>query len=106
VAALGPFHRVETRFQTKEIARLLQLSGEIWGRTAKWSFGPSVKAYPAALRGGRRGIEFSTNTAPYPDGSAPNEIRWYLNLTPGVQLRKESGEDFACILADVNNMQP
>ncbi len=78
---------------------------EIWGRTAKWSFGPSVKAYPGNLPD-RRGIEFTTDIEPNPN-SAPNEARWYLNVTAGVVLRQANGEDFACIVAaSVKNMQP
>jgi hypothetical protein len=53
----------------------------------------------------RRGIEFITETAPHPNAS-PFEARWYLTRTPGVLLRQKSGEDFACILASVKNMQP
>jgi hypothetical protein len=54
---------------------------------------------------GRRGIEFTTDTAPHPDAS-PFEARWYLSKTPGVLPRHKDGEDFACILANVKNMQP
>jgi hypothetical protein len=105
VASLALFHRVETKTQTKETARLQEASREIWGRTAKWSFGPSVKAYPGNLPD-RRGIEFTTDIEPNPN-SAPNEARWYLNVTAGVVLRQANGEDFACIVAaSVKNMQP
>jgi hypothetical protein len=57
------------------------------------------------LASDRRGIEFTTDTAAEPNQS-PQEIRWYLYLTPGVLLRQKGGEDFACILADVDNRQP
>ena len=81
-------------------------SGEIWGRTpsngGRW---PTVQAYPYPLVADRRGIEFTTDTERHPNGS-PYEIRWYLGITPGVQLRQKDAEDLACILADVDNRQP
>jgi hypothetical protein len=92
----GPFHRVENpRTQTRAIARLQELSHEVWGRPARGSGLPSVKAYPGILPD-RTGIEFDTDVKPR-SGCAPNEARWYLELTPGVQLRQENHEDFACI---------
>jgi hypothetical protein len=102
----GPFHRVENpTTQTKEIAMLQELSDEIWGRPARGSGLPSVKAYPGPLPN-RRGVEFTTNIEPMPN-SAPNEARWYLNETPGVQLRQQNHEDFACIcVKNFRNMQP
>jgi hypothetical protein len=42
---------------------------------------------------------------PHPMGS-PFEARWYLKLTPGVELRQKGGEDYACIKAVVDNRQP
>ena len=45
----NPFHRVENpTTQTKAIAKLQELSREIWGRPARGSGQPSVKAYPEA----------------------------------------------------------
>ena len=72
---------------------------------------PTVKAYAGTLKidpmtlQKERGIEFTTETAPHPDGS-PFEARWYLNHTPGVLRRYQDGEEFACIVATVKNFQP
>jgi len=103
---LGPYCRWETPgIQTKELAKLQAASGEIWGLTPKDGMEPTVQAYPYPLAANRRGIEFTTDTAAQPNQS-PQEIRWYLYQTPGVLLRQKDGEDFACILADVDNRQP
>jgi hypothetical protein len=101
-----PFHRVETpTTQTRAIALVQEKSMEIWGRPARGSGQPSVKAYPGNLPD-RRGVEFTTNIEPMP-GSAPNEARWYWQRCPGVLLRQKGGEDFACIPAtSFKNMQP
>ena len=64
---------------------------------------PTVQAYAGPV-GAQRGIEFTTDTLPHPNGS-PLEVRWYLR-TPGVLLRNHMGEQFACILAAVKNCQP
>lgn len=101
---IGPFNRWESTTQTKEHARLQEQSGEIWGRTPHHGFEPTVQAYVGPLKN-RRGIEFTTDTKPHPNYS-PFEVRWYLTKTEGVSLRRKDGEDFACILADVKNMQP
>jgi hypothetical protein len=83
---------------------LQKQSGEVWGRTPRGGISPTVQAYIGPLKN-RRGIEFTTNTEPHPNYS-PFEARWYLNLTEGVLLRLKDGEEFACILADVKNLQP
>lgn len=101
-----PFHRVEnTTTQTKVIAETQELSREIWGRPARRSGQPSVKAYPGSLPS-RRGVEFTTDIGPMP-GSAPNEARRYWDWCSGVQLRQKDSEDFACIdVTSFKNMQP
>jgi hypothetical protein len=101
-----PFHRVEnSTTQTKVVAQMQELSREIWGRPARGSGQPSVKAYPGNLPD-RRGVEFTTDIEPMP-GSAPNEARWYWEWCPGVLLRQKDGEDFACItVTSFKNMQP
>ena len=100
-----PFHRVENMTtQTKEIAGMQEVSREIWGRPARGSGQPSVKAYPGRLPKGR-GVSFTTDIEPMP-GSAPNEARWYWQWCPDVQLRQKNGEDFACIgVTSFSNMQ-
>jgi hypothetical protein len=104
VPLVGPFYRLESGTQTREDARLQEKSGEIWGRTPRNGLEPTVQAYVGHLIS-RRGIEFTTATAPHPNAS-PFEARWYLTQTPGVLLRQKDGEDFACILANVKNKQP
>ena len=101
-----PFHRVENpNTQTKVIARIQELSREVWGRPARGSGQPSVKAYPGSLPQ-RRGVEFTTAIEPMP-GSAPNEARWYWEWCAGVELRQKSGEDYASIgVTTFHNMQP
>lgn len=102
----GPFHRVETRWQTTSVAEEQVRSGEIWGRTPQNNgMTPTVQAYPNALPTGRRGVVFTTPVDPYPNGS-PIEVRWYLKITPGVQVRIKDGEEFASIPASVTNHQP
>jgi len=100
------FHRVENpTTQTRAIAKIQELSLEIWGLPARGSGQPSVKAYPGSLPG-RRGVEFTTDIEPFP-GSAPNEARWYWEWCPGVQLREKGGKDFACIgVTSFKNEQP
>jgi hypothetical protein len=100
----GPFNRWESDTQTREIAALQEASGEVWGRTPRGGLEPTVQAYIGPLKN-RRGIEFTTEIAPHPNAS-PFEARWYLTRTPGVLLRQKEGEDFACILAIIKNMQP
>jgi len=98
------FCRLESTTQTPVIAVLQVLSGEIWGKNPRGGFCPVVQAYPWPLRPRQRGIEFTTRIAPHSMGS-PFEARWYLNLTPGVELRQKGGEDYACIKATVDNHQ-
>jgi hypothetical protein len=102
----GPFNRWETPdIQTPALALKQVASGEIWARTPKnGGLGPTVQAYAGVLVN-RRGIEFTTDIEPHPNGS-PFEVRWYLRLTAGVQWRREGGEEFACIAAAVKNLQP
>jgi hypothetical protein len=100
----GIYCRWESPTQTPAIAIIQVRSGEIWGRKPAGGFYPAVQAYPSRLSG-RRGIEFTTEIQPHPM-SAPHEVRWYLGITPGVELRQKQGEDYACIKAAVDNQQP
>ena len=102
----GPFHRLESPTQTVEDALQQVASGEIWGRPARGSNIPSVKAYRNTLPAGERGIQFTTEIAPHVGSGTPYEARWYYPNTPGVLLRHKSNEDFAAITADVTNLQP
>ena len=98
------YHRLESSTQTPEIAREQERSGEIWGRAARWSNIPSVKAYRHALPDAWRGIEFTTPVAPTPGRGSPYEARWY-DGTPGVAMKTHKSEDFAVIKASVDNRQ-
>lgn len=102
--AIRQFNRCETSTQTPETALLQVQSGEVWGRPPRGSLIPQVQAYTGTLQN-RRGIDFTTDTEPHPNGS-PFEVRWYLNLTPGVLQRFQNEEEFACIKAAITNMQP
>lgn len=101
---MGPFHRRESPTQTCADALLQVSSQEIWGRTPRGGYTPTVKAYAGPIAG-KRGVEFLTDIDPQPYGS-PLEARWYLGRTVGVALRVKNGEDFACIAAFVTSYQP
>ena len=105
LVAWGQFNRRETPTQTPATALLQVASGEVWGRTPKYGLGPAVQAYTGKLRN-LRGIDFTTMVDPHGSASSPFEVRWYLNLTNGVECRRKDGEDFACVAAVVTNMQP
>jgi hypothetical protein len=64
---------------------------------------PTVQAYRGPIND-IRGVEFSTNIAEHPNGT-PLDARWYLDLTPGVELRTKDGEEYAAISASVVNYQ-
>ena len=105
--SFGPFHRKESKSQAIEDALKQVASQEIWGSIpnngGKW---PTVQAYPGNLSRTIRGIEFSTDIESA-KGSCPIEARWYLELTPGVEERHDDhGNQYACISADVINLQP
>ncbi len=85
---IRPFYRREAPTQTSDDAILQVQSSEIWGRTPRVGYVPTVQAYAGTL-GGRRGIEFRTEVAPNPDGSPFGEARWYLSVTPGVVGARE-----------------
>jgi hypothetical protein len=69
------YHRVETSTQTADIARLQRKTNEIWGKTARYSNNPSVKAYIGPLPDGANGIEFTTDIPPDPD-QPPSIVEW------------------------------
>jgi hypothetical protein len=92
-----PYHRLESPTQTSADARAQAASGEIWGRAARGSNIPSVKAYRNALPAHSRGIEFVTPVAPTPGSGTPYEARWYLGTT-GV---RQNSAGFAVISAIV-----
>lgn len=92
-----PYHRVESPTQTSADAKAQVASGEIWGRPARGSNIPSVKAYRNQLPANRRGIEFITQVTPSKGSGSLFEARWYYG-DPGV-LQNSAG--FAVIPATV-----
>jgi hypothetical protein len=102
----GPFHRLETSTQTKQDAVLQVNSGEIWGKPARWSNIPSVKAYRNSIPAGQRGIEFDTPIAPQKGSGSPYEAKWYYPHTQGVIQKTQNSVDYAVISATVRNYQP
>ena len=103
----GPFHRLESPSQTSADAVQQVLSGEIWGKEARGSNIPSVKAYRNHIPAGSRGIEFTTPVAPQRGSGTPYEARWYYPHTPSVALKQDANNfDYAVIPAAVTNYQP
>jgi len=99
-------HRIESPTQTSADALKQVASGEIWGKAARLGgLFPTVKAYPDFLKPGKRGINFSTEIDPYPNGT-PFELHWVHPETVGVTLKVFAGVDYACISAQVTNLQP
>lgn len=61
----GPFHRLEAEFVQDEATVVRQLlSGEIWGKRARFDLAPKVRAYQGPLREGQRGVEFWSFQSP------------------------------------------
>jgi hypothetical protein len=81
------FHRLLSPTQTAEVARKQQQSGELWGRAARWSDIPKVKAYVGPLPEGAEGIEFTTGVPPDP-GVPPGRAEW-TGPRPGVIVEAE-----------------
>lgn len=80
--AFGLYHRLESPTQTVEDAIRIESSRELWGKAARGSDFPTVKAYDGPLPAGEAGIEFTTPVKPTP-GSPPGHVQWYPG-TPGV----------------------
>ena len=81
------YHRIESLTQTPEDARLQEESGEVWGRAARGSDIPKVKAYAGPLPSGKRGIEFVTSLRP-DFGGARGSPQWS-GTRDGVELDGE-----------------
>lgn len=98
------FHRVESPTQDRATAAQQVASMEVWGRAARSSGLPSVKAYRNALPP-RRGIEFCTSTAPTPGSGTPYEARWYIG-TLGVKSVATPTAPYAAIgISYIKNTQ-
>ena len=81
------YHRLQSTTQTPVDAALQAASGELWGRTNRGGYGPSVDAYTGPLPPGTRGIEFTTDTPP-DAGTPPRYARW-TGPRPGVIVEGE-----------------
>lgn len=93
----GPFHRLESPTQTPADANQQLLSHEIWGRSARGSDIPSVKAYRGKLPSSvDRGVEFESDAHPTRGSGTPYEARWYVGTADVIQ-RARNGEDYAVI---------
>jgi len=64
-AIYGPFHRLLAE-DVQDAATVMKqlLSGEVWGKTARFGLVPAVKAYRGGLPEGMAGIEFWTFEEP------------------------------------------
>lgn len=83
------YHRRESSTQTPQIARLQEMTGEIWGTYDRDQMGgrspfPSVDAYVGPLVDSQRGIEFVTDVPPNRD-TPPRLARW-TGPRPGVRI--------------------
>ena len=84
---LRTYHRIESPTQTAEDATLQETSLEIWGRPARGSDQPKVKAYVGSLPLGRRGIEFTTDVKP--DPNTPPGFAYWSGLCSGVTIHND-----------------
>jgi hypothetical protein len=84
-----------------EDAKSQEKSLEIWGRPARGSDQPKVKAYVGSLPLGKRGIEFTTDVEP--DPNTPPGLAFWSRLSAEIILR----EDVAILkVLTVVNRQP
>jgi hypothetical protein len=84
-----------------EDAKSQEKSLEIWGRPARGSDQPKVKAYVGSLPPGKRGIEFTTDVEPDPN-TPPSFAFWSSSCTGIIVL-----EDVAILkVLTVVNRQP
>ncbi len=100
-AAHGPFHRIETRKQTRELAVIQHREARICGHPPNWGGAPSVKAYRGALPADERGVEFWTDTPPSP--SSTPYVAYWREGEKGVTLHPD---DMVCIGVVVTRKAP
>ena len=97
---MGPYHRRESRTQTREDAAKQEASQELWGRAPRFSTIPKVQAYAGHLPEGTRGIEFETDVPP--DGGGVPSLPEWSGPRKGVRVEDE----FAKIgIRMINNTQ-
>jgi hypothetical protein len=95
------YHRIESPTQTSEHAIQQTSSQEIWGKPARGSEVPKVKAYCGPLPIGKRGIEFTTDIEP--DAGVPPGYAFWSGPREGIVLK----DGFAILKAiGVINHQP
>lgn len=101
MSELRTYHRVESPTQTVEDAKLQETSQEIWGRPARGSDIPKVKAYEGSLPLGKRGVEFTTDIEA--DLATPYKSAYWSGPRTGVIIR----DDIAILkVLTVVNRQP
>jgi hypothetical protein len=84
-----------------EDAKSQEKSLEIWGRPARGSDQPKVKAYVGSLPPGKRGVEFTTDVEP--DLNTPPSLAFWSGSSAGIILH----EDVAILkVLTVINRQP
>lgn len=81
------YHRLESPTQTPEDAKKQEESLEIWGKPARFSDIPKVKAYRGSLPPNTRGIEFTTDMEP--DTDTPPHFAFWSGPRLGVRVEGE-----------------
>jgi hypothetical protein len=80
---MATYHRLHSPSQSLETAVYQTYSEELWGKAARGSDRPAVKACTGPLPPNTSGIEFETDIPPNL-GSAPEWPKWYLGICPQV----------------------
>jgi hypothetical protein len=78
------YYRVASPTQTPEDARLQRESAQIWGKPARGSQIPKVKAYVGRLPEGTAGVEFQTVVLP--DAHCPPAQAYWSGPRDGVEV--------------------
>lgn len=97
------YHRIESPTQTSEDAKRQEESKEIWGRPARGSDTPKVKAYVGKLPANARGVEFTTDVEP--DPSTPPGHAFWSGPQSGVRVHESSEFVILKVLTIVNRQQ-
>lgn len=107
-AASDVYHRLESRTQTAQDAKLQVATGEVWGcPAAGWGGIAAVRAYVGGIGNGNRGIEFTTPIIRTRGAGSPFEARWYAPPTqPHSPGAWHNNQGCVVIPANVSNHQP
>jgi hypothetical protein len=81
------YYRLESPTQTSDDARNQEKSLEIWGKPARGSDIPKVKAYVGILPPDKRGIEFTTDVEP--DSHTPKGSAYWSGPRLGVIIQED-----------------